>query len=178
MDKNLIEKYKSDMLKMYSTAKAVPANAPVNTTPQPMPSVPEQENEYAPETDTGKLIAVVTTLRSLYPLNNANVRIFTGDFDNMQIVAEGKTDQSGKTEEFILKAPSKSLSLNSQNEETPYALYNMQVSAEGYLDNIHLNIPVFSGITSIQSSNMMLLETAGKDKGPQIFDEAQNYGLN
>lgn len=178
MDKNLIEKYRSDMLKMYSTAKAIPTNAPVNVTLQPNSSFPKPETETSPNTDTGKLIAVVTTLRSLYPLNNAIVRIFTGDFENMQIVAEGKTDQSGKTEEFILKAPSKALSLNSKNEEIPYALYNMQVSAEGYLDNIHLNIPVFSGITSIQSSNMMLLETAGKDKGPQIFDEAQNYGLN
>ena len=172
MDKNLIEQYKSQMLKMYGSAK------PVNTTAQ-MPQTVSPPPVTPPNSDsTGKMVAIVTTLRSIYPLKNAQVTIFTGDFENMQVVARGTTDQSGRTEEFILKAPSKNISLDSSSTALPYASYNMQVSAEGYRDNIHLNIPVFSGVTSIQSSNMMLLETAGVDKGPQIFDESENYGLN
>ena len=57
------------------------------------------------------------------------------------------------------------------------SLYGMMVQADGYIDNVHLNIPVFSGVTSIQGSDMMLVETAGIDKGPQIFDELQQFTL-
>lgn len=37
----------------------------------------------------------------------------------------------------------------------PYTLYNLLISADGFLDNIHLNIPVFSGIASVQRSDML-----------------------
>jgi hypothetical protein len=53
----------------------------------------------------------------------------------------------------------------------------MEVKAEGYVDNVHINIPVFSGVTSLQRSNMMLLETAGADKSPQVFDESERFDL-
>ena len=53
----------------------------------------------------------------------------------------------------------------------------MLVEADGYIDNIHLNIPVFSGVTSIQGSDMMLIETAGADKDAQIFNEGIDYNL-
>lgn len=173
MDKSIIEKYKEQMLKMYGSAKATvvePVNEPYNP---PVTEVQPQD-----DSSTGKLIAIVTTLRSLYPLNNATVTVFTGDYDNMQVIARDTTDQSGRTEEFILKTPSKSISLDSSSTSEPFARYNLLIEAEGYIDNIHLNIPVFSGVTSIQSSNMMLLETAGVDKGPQIFDESESFGLN
>lgn len=173
MDKTIIEKYKSQMLKMYGSAKKT-ATTNVN---EPY-STPQTAAQPIPEDSTGKLIAIVTTLRALYPLKKATVTVFTGDYDNMQVVARDTTDQSGRTKEFILKTPAKSISLDSNSTEEPFARYNLLVEAEGYLDNIHLNIPVFSGVTSIQSSNMMLLETAGVDKGPQIFDESQAFGLN
>ena len=47
----------------------------------------------------------------------------------------------------------------------------------GRFTNIHLNIPVFPTVTSRQTSNLLLLETAGVDKGPRIFDESQKYDL-
>jgi hypothetical protein len=53
----------------------------------------------------------------------------------------------------------------------------MLIEADGYIKNIHLNIPVFSNVTSLQQSNLILEETAGEDKGPKVFDEAQKYNL-
>ena len=76
-----------------------------------------------------------------------------------------------------METPLKSESLDSANTEIPYSLYNMMFEADGYLTNIHLNIPVFPDTVSRQTSNLLLLETAGADKGPQIFDEAQSYNL-
>lgn len=195
MDKSLIEKYKNEMLKMYRFAKAVPTVAPMeaaentasmenveNTAPM------QAETETAspdtalvnPQTltnSTGRLTAIVTTLRTLYPVPGAKVTVFTGNYDDMTVLDTAFTDSSGRTEAFILPAPNRDLSLTSGASDKPYASYNMLVQADGYIDNIHLNIPVFSGVYSLQRSNMMLRETAGENKGPQIFDEAQQYTL-
>lgn len=129
------------------------------------------------EVSTGRLIAVVTSFNSLFPVEGARVTVWTGDMNHKTDLKTAITDQSGRTEAFVLPAPSASLSLDSSNTLPPYALYNMTVSAEGFVNSVHLNIPVFSGVTSIQKSNLTLLETAGTDSDDEIFDEAPNYGL-
>lgn len=179
MDKNLIERYKQEMLQMYKGKLRAVNIAPVprETPPDTLPEEEEMPPMTSAVDDTGKLIAIVTTVRSLYPVPNAKITVFTGGIDDMEVIATDFTDESGRTDAFVLQTPSKSLSMNLLNEIRPYGLYNMMVEADGYIPNIHLNIPVFSTITSLQNSNMTLLETAGVNKGPQIFDELQNYTL-
>ena len=186
MDENLIEKYKNEMRQMYNKRSKNYAfesgtDKTVYTDTKPDYSEKTESDtlyaESAEGKDKGKLIAIVTTIRSLYPVPNAKVTIFSGDYDNMNIMASAFTDESGRTDPFILDTPSKALSMDSQNQIKPYATYNMLVEADGYIPNIHLNIPVFSSVTSLQNSNLMLLETAGTDKGPRIFDESQKYNL-
>lgn len=177
MDKSLIEKYKAEMLDMYRSAQN--ANTDQKST-DTVPVTAAEEQIAAENTlpdSTGKLIVIVTTVRSLYPLSNARVTVFTGDLDNMQVAAQGVTDESGRTETFVLKTPAKALSMSSGSVTKPYASYNIEIKAEGYVDSIYLNVPVFSGVTSIQRANMLSLETAGKDKGPLIFDETQQFSL-
>ena len=165
MDKSLIEKYKLEMLNMYKKKSA----------PTVLPTVAPQEE---PPTDSsGQLIAIVTSLRGIYPVENAKVTVFTGNYGNMQVVDTAYTDESGRTRPFVLETPNKQISLESDNKGIAYATYNLEVKAEGYVDNVHINIPVFSGVTSLQTSNLMLLETAGVDKGPQIFDESARFDL-
>ena len=165
MDKSLIEKYKLEMLNMYKKKAA----------PTVLQTVAPQEE---PPTDSsGQLIAIVTSLRGIYPVENAKVTVFTGNYGNMQVVDTAYTDESGRTRPFVLETPNKQISLESDNKGIAYATYNLEVKAEGYVDNVHINIPVFSGVTSLQTSNLMLLETAGVDKGPQIFDESARFDL-
>lgn len=168
MDKNLIEKYKNEMLNMYRKTKSVPTVVPVTPPPQQSADLPDS---------SGKLIAIVTSLRGIYPVKNAKVTVFTGNYGDMQVVDTAFTDESGRTRPFVLETPNKQISLESENNGIAYANYNLEVKAEGYVDNVHINIPVFSGVTSLQSSNLMLLETAGVDKGPQIFDESARFDL-
>ena len=170
MDKSLIEKYKAEMLKMYKpkiTKTAIPTVA----------NESNPEKQATDENSSGELTALVTTLRSIYPVKNAKVTVFTGNPDNMNIIDTDYTDESGRTKSFVLSAPSKELSQNSGDSNKPYSSYNMLVQSDGYIDNVHLNIPVFSGVNSLQSSNMMLYDTAGENKGPQIFDESQSFYL-
>lgn len=127
--------------------------------------------------ETGSIIAIVTTIRDIYPIENAKVTIFKGDIDNKEIVEVVYTDESGRTRQINLKTPSKSLSEKPGAEGAVYSVYNMLVSADGYVDNIHLNIPVFSGVTSLQKANLISLATAGENAKPQIFDESENYDL-
>ena len=84
---------------------------------------------------------------------------------------------SGKTKECLLDAPPKSLAMASGAPALPYTLYNLRVSADGFLDNIHLNIPVFSGITSVQKSDMLPNAVAGGRTDPVIFNEFSSFEL-
>lgn len=177
MDKSLIEKYKTEMLNMYrqKNGNFVPTVSQ-NTaeqrgyTPPPITPTPLPDGK-------GSLIAFVTTVRQLYPVENARVTVFKGSGESRQIIDTKFTDTSGRTGAFILDTPQKSESLTPNGTALPYTLYNMLIEKEGYRDNLHINIPVFSNTVSLQSSNMMLLETAGADKSAQIFDEAPVYNL-
>ena len=181
MDKSLIEKYKNQMLDMYRAAKPVSAPQTVAAVQNISEPSLSEKNENAVSDSKGdkkgSLAVTVTTLRSIYPLPNAKVSVFQGEINNMQVLTTVYTDQSGKTPEIPLPAPEALLSQQSDYSGKPYSVYNIIVSAEGFRDNIHLNIPVFSGVTTIQRSNMMLLETAGENKGPQIFDESEEFNL-
>ena len=161
------------MLKMYHKTKAN-VSTPTNATT--LSGAPQNTN-LPQNTTTGKLLGIVTTIKEIYPVKNAKVTIFTGDYDDMTIVDSSLTDESGRTKTFVLPTPEKAISLNQNSTVLPYASYNMLVEADGYITNIHLNIPVFGTITSLQESNLLLIETAGEDKRPQVFDEAQKYDL-
>ncbi len=175
MDRDLIEKYKNEMINLYRTGKTVS----VQTVPMPTASMttPDAEAQTPVPDSKGGLVAIVTTLRRLYPVTNARVTVFSGNIEDKQIIATDTTDESGRTGIFTLDTPSKSQSQQADRNALPYASYNMLVEADGYIDNIHLNIPVFSGVTSLQGSDMMLIETAGADKDAQIFNEGIDYDL-
>ena len=157
MDRSLIEKYKNDMLKKYGSSAA------------------EETTAAAPE--KGRLSANVTSVANIYPVRGARVTVFTGSPDSMTVLDSAVTDESGKTRVFLLDAPPKSLSMSSGAPALPYTLYNLRVSADGFLDNIHLNIPVFSGITSVQRSDMLPKAVAGGRTDPIIFNEFSSFEL-
>ncbi len=157
MDRSLIEKYKNDMLKKYGSSAA------------------EETTAAAPE--KGRLSANVTSVANIYPVRGAKVTVFTGSPDSMTVLDSAVTDESGKTRDFLLDAPPKSLSMTSGAPALPYTLYNLLISADGFLDNIHLNIPVFSGIASVQRSDMLPKAVAGGRTDPIIFNEFSSFEL-
>ena len=172
MNNELFEKYKNEMLKMYNSVhkdEAVPVMA--EPEPMPIPATPPPQTEQ-----NGRLLGVVTSFNSLYPVENAKVTVFSGEYEDMNIIDTDLTDQSGKTKVFLLPTPDKNLSMAPDLSQRPYAVYNMLVESDGFLKNIHLNIPVFSGITSIQRSDL-IIDADQSDIEPQIFDEGQKYNL-
>lgn len=176
MNNELFEKYKNEMLEMYRRANqdAEPNNTVHPFVSTPTPVIPPLVTSI--NAQNGRLLGVITSFNALYPVQNARVTVFTGEYENMNVIDRDTTDQSGKTKVFSLPTPDKDLSLAPDLSETPYAVYNMAVESDGFLTNIHLNIPVFSGITSIQRSDL-ILDSDQTGNEPQIFDEGQKYNL-
>lgn len=175
MDKSLIEKYKNEMLML--NKRAAVKTAAVNT---PQHGYYEEGKSDIPDDtsdENGRLIAMVTYTDRIYPVKNAEVTVFTGSPENMQVVGTAVTDESGKTGKFELAAPPRSLSQQSGSAAVPYALYNMRIKADGFLENIHLNIPVFRGVTSVQRSDLTPISVAGGRTAPITFNEFTSYEL-
>ena len=156
MDKSLIEQYKNELLEMSKKSPLI-----------------NSDEDYK---ENGKLIVNVTTLRQLYPVANALVTVFTGDYQNPNPIDSSVTDQNGKSKVFLLPAPERNLSLEAGATEAVYTSYGILVKADGYADEINLNIPIFRGVTSLQNVDMTLL-SAQNGKRENINDQAENYNL-
>ena len=65
------------------------------------------------------------------------------------------TDVSGQTEEVILPAPPVALSQKPDCEVQPYALYDADITAEGFRPVSVRGLPVFEGILSVQRTAMI-----------------------
>lgn len=157
----MIKKYSDEMMQMYNS---VPKSSKDST-------VSEKE------TDKGGLIVDVTSFRGLYPIKNAIVKIFTGEMTNMNIVDSDTTDENGKTKEFVLTTPNVSLSLDSTNKLIPYSSYGISVTADGYVEHINLNVPIFAGVTSIQNVDLLPVSASNNNGKAEIIDEYRNYNL-
>ncbi len=128
----------------------------------------------------GGLIVSVTTLRGIKGVPDAKVTIFTGTPENYEIIAEDVTDSSGKTGRFLLPTKEKSLSEQVDTgalKVRPYSLYNVAVSADGYARQLNLNIPIFSGVTTLQNMDITSLSTYGDKDKPIIVDEMPKFNL-
>ncbi|MBQ8203991.1 MAG: hypothetical protein IJZ75_06920 [Clostridia bacterium] len=162
MDKDLIEKYKREMLEFKQKAVAAGASAPA----------PPSE-----DSSLGGLIVSVTTLRELFPVKNAVVTVFTGSGDNITELDRDLTDESGRTKKFILSTPLKSLSQTAGSSEIPYALYNITVRSDGFVDYIETDIPVFPDTVSLQTADLTPMNAAGKNPQPRPFSDFPKFDL-
>lgn len=177
-NRELIKKYSDEMMEMYRRTR------PVQTSFQETYETAADEdfptaNEPSPESlsSEGAITVRVTTLKGLYPVEGARVTVFSGEGDSRTEYSSVLTDQSGRTVTVSLKTPAKQLSESAGATTLPYSLYNLSVTADGYLENIHLNIPVFPDTVSVQTSDMVSLAAAGPDTNPRILDESQKYEL-
>ncbi len=163
MNKETIEKYKQEMLMMKSRAVQAAAS-----------------NQAAPENNIdgmGRLVVNVTTLDGLYPVPGALVTVFSGRDETRRNLDSNTSDESGRTKIFSLSAPQKSFSEDSGFEGETYSLYNISVAADGFLEQLHFGIPIFSGVTSLKNADLISLSVAGENTAPQVFEETVDYKL-
>ncbi len=167
--------YANELLKMYrensaTIVQAEPLSQPVEDRPLPKSTTFED--------GTGGMQVNVTTLGRLYPVKSALVTVFTGEPNNMTVVETDITDESGKSGVFNLKTPPTAESQQAENGGAlPYARYNISVRSDGYVEQIAMNVPVFSGVISVQSIDLLPVAAAGQNTTPQIIQEGNDYNL-
>lgn len=105
--------------------------------------------------DFGSLIVRTVTASNALPVVGAVVRIFGAEEGNRNITRSEITDRDGTTRSISLPAPSKEFSLTPTPTEAPYAIYDIEISADGYYSKRMFSLPVFSGISSLQIVNMI-----------------------
>lgn len=71
------------------------------------------------------------------------------------ILASGLTDESGTAPKFTLPVPDLRYSQSPSPDKRPYSLYDVTVTKEGFFKARSVDVPVFSGITSVQSFNLI-----------------------
>lgn len=177
--------YANELLQMYRTNATVHTQntMPIERSVETPPEVTQQvfkpsDNQLIFEDGTGGMQVNVTTLQRLYPVKNALVTVFTGEPSNMTVIETDITDESGKSGVFNLKTPPKFESQQSENGgNLPYARYNISVKSDGYVEQIAMNVPVFSGIVSVQGIDLLPVAAAGQHTKPQIIQEGNTYDL-
>ena len=62
-------------------------------------------------------------------------------------------------------------------QEYKVGTYNIYTSADGYVGQFNMDIPVFSGVTSLQSVDLILQSAAGDNTTPKVVEEAPQFTL-
>ena len=96
-------------------------------------------------------------LNEAFPVENALVRIRGAAEENRFIEYSRVTDEDGVTEKVYLPTPKLSDSLTPTSPELPYAVYDVQVSKDGYYTSNFYGVTVFPGIYAVLPVNMIPL---------------------
>ncbi len=134
--------------------------------------------------EIGYMIVRVTTARGAIPLEGALVSVSDYTLEPQKgrgdVIAVYKTNASGLTERFALPAPPRALSMSPGNGKS-YQTYNVSVSKDGYYKQSYINAPIFEGITSIQTADLIPLPDNGQTDNftteDGIFFETENQAL-
>ena len=104
---------------------------------------------------SGSLRIRAYTAGGALPVKGATVRITGAEEFNRLVTYSLVTDRDGQTEVVTLPAPSINYSLTPDAAETPYAVYDVVITAPGYLTKRINGLTVFSGVNSVQLVNMI-----------------------
>ncbi len=111
-------------------------------------------------TGTGYLVVRASAASESLPLEGATVFVRGNEENDSAVIATLTTGTDGLTPKIALAAPPRALS-ESPGNATPFSTYNIDVHLDGYPVVRAQNIPVFDGITSIQSVVMIPLPKNG-----------------
>lgn len=94
------------------------------------------------------------------------------------MIATGIADSSGTTQRFEVPVPDLSYSQQPFSQTRPYSLYDISVTANGFFNARSVDVPVFSGVTSIQNFSMIPVPLLMKesDETLTIYNQEPFFG--
>lgn len=125
----------------------------------------------------GSLIVQVLTAGGALPLAGASVTISDAGDGWISEEIRLTTESAGLTERVPLPAPPKDMSL-SPTVRLPYARYNINVTYPGHIPYNAKNVPVFSGVNSRQTVNMIPFSSFDKEETYPRFPDTDGSGEN
>lgn len=172
----------------FEPAPPVPSNPPGETAP--IPSAPPQSAVPAPSkqpivlpfeseasrtaedawndycrlcTAEGFLKTQVFTARRAFPVEGATVTISKSFPEGRHIIAVETSDESGNTPMISLPAVSRTLSEKPGNA-LPYTAFDMTVEHPGFNTMYYYNIPIFDGVYSEQTADLIPIASTPSDE--------------
>lgn len=118
---------------------------------------PEQLTETELGDSTGFILVNVRTGNESTPIVGASVVVTALENGKRLLAAAGITDISGTVTGIEVPAPDKIYSQTPYTDVRPYSLFDINVKARGFFNARSIDVPVFSGITSVQNFNMIPL---------------------
>ena len=163
MAEKTIEDYKRALMQMHKRAQ--PAVA------QPLPWLGDPE-----DSGRGTVIVVVTSGRGSVPVSQALVTVSrTGERETLATL---RTNESGQTTPLSLPAPKRILSESpAEQGESVFSLYDIAVTADGFVPERLHGVPVFDGVVSLQPMQLLTLSASGGGDTPISEIEPNPYEL-
>ena len=120
--------------------------------------------------DYGYIIVKATTAGGALPVEQAVVTV--RDLED-RIISIMFTDSSGLTQRLKVLAPPKSNSASPGTDLPPFYDYNIDTDKEGFISVRNVDVPVYPGITSIQTVELLPLSEGneGNENGDIIYNE-------
>lgn len=113
-----------------------------------------------PLSGSGIIRTEVRTGNNALPVEDAFVVITRSDSGKKELVAALMTNKSGETISVNIPAPDSAVSQN-----IPFATVDISTSKKGFQTAVNLDVPVYSGVSSIQPVNLIPVP-AGADMIP------------
>ena len=89
------------------------------------------------------------------PVPGATIRVRGTDGVAKNFQTTLITDRDGVSGNIVLPTPNASLSLSPSAPETPYSLFEVEITAPGYFPKRISGLSVFPGVNSVQLINMI-----------------------
>lgn len=143
------------------------------------PAEAEPVSEESLGNSSGFILVNVRTGDESWAIEGAVVVISAIVNGNRLIIATGIANSSGTTQLFEVPVPDLSYSQQPYSQTRPYSLYDISVTANGFFNARSVDVPVFSGITSIQNFNMIPVPLLMKetDETLTIYNQEPFFGL-
>ena len=122
---------------------------------QPSSAIKEEYEQFQLENPaSGTIKTQVFTARGAYPVEQAQVDLYKVFPEGDYLISRQYTDRSGQVDPVTVPVYQRSLS-ESPGDSTPYVSYRIAVTHPGFADAVIEQVPVFEGVTSLQSVNLI-----------------------
>lgn len=116
--------------------------------------MPDSLTTNPTDESTGALTVSVFTANQLYPVVGAQVTVTEENSD--EVLANSITDRSGRTTQFVLSAPSASMS-QEPTVAIPFAEYKVTVKHPDFFEAVIENVQIFGGVLTQLPVNLVPL---------------------